>query len=115
MLALSGIIRLTKLRPIKLTKLQPWRRDLLERRRHSRRGTLRRGEALERRHLDRYPQTLSLPELADWISVERLCFPFLTFQLSASGNQSDWDLKLTAPKGVKALLRAEFPEARRTE
>ena len=60
-------------------------------------------------------QTLSLPEVADWISMERLCCSFLNFQLSASGNQSDWDLKLTGPKGVKALLQAEFPEVRRAE
>jgi hypothetical protein len=60
-------------------------------------------------------QTLSLPKVADWISMERLCCPFLTFQLSASGNQSDWDLKLTGPEGVKALLKAEFPEVRRVE
>jgi hypothetical protein len=55
-------------------------------------------------------QTLGLPEVADWISMERLCCPFLTFQLSASGNQSDWDLKLTGPKGVKAVLQVEFPK-----
>jgi hypothetical protein len=34
-------------------------------------------------------QLLSLPQVADWISMERLCCPFLNFQLSASGNQSD--------------------------
>ena len=60
-------------------------------------------------------QTLSWPEVADWISMERLCCPFLTLQLSASGNQSDWDLKLTGLEGVKALLRSEFPEVRRAE
>lgn len=60
-------------------------------------------------------QMLSLPAVADWISMERLCCPFLNFQLSASGNQSDWDLKLTGPKGVKALLQAEFPEVRPAE
>ena len=60
-------------------------------------------------------QALSLPEVADWISMERLCCPFLNFQLSASGNQSDWDLKLTGPKGVKALLKAEFLGVRRVE
>ena len=60
-------------------------------------------------------QVLSLPQVADWISMERLCCPFLNFQLSASGNQSDWELKLTGPKGAKALLQAEFPEVRRAE
>jgi hypothetical protein len=57
-------------------------------------------------------KAISLPEVADWISMERLCCPFLTFQLSASANQSDWALKLTGPEGVKILLKAEFPEAR---
>ena len=55
-------------------------------------------------------RAFSLPEVADWISMERLCCPFLTFQLSISGNRSDWDLRLTGPAGVKALLRAEFPD-----
>ena len=57
-------------------------------------------------------KSLSLPEIADWISMERLCCPFLTFQLSASGNQSDWTLMLTGPEGVKTLLQTEFPDAR---
>jgi hypothetical protein len=54
-------------------------------------------------------KTISLPEVAEWISMERLCCPFLTLQLSASGDQTDWLLKLTGPKGVKPLLQAEFP------
>ena len=60
-------------------------------------------------------QVLSLPQVADWISMERLCCPFLTFQLSASGNESDCVLTLTGPEGVKALLKAEFLEIRRVE
>jgi hypothetical protein len=60
-------------------------------------------------------QALSLPEVADWISMERLCCPFLTLQLSISGSRSDWDLMLTGPEGVKALLRAEFPDVGRAE
>lgn len=54
-------------------------------------------------------KTISLPEVAEWISMERLCCPFLTLQLSASGDQADWLLKLTGPAGVKPLLQAEFP------
>ena len=53
--------------------------------------------------------SMPLPEVAEWISLERLCCPFLTFQLSTSGDQSDWLLKLTGPAGVKPLLKAEFP------
>lgn len=52
---------------------------------------------------------ITLPEVAEWISMERLCCPFLTFQLSTSGNHADWLLKLSGPAGVKALLEAEFP------
>lgn len=52
---------------------------------------------------------IRLPEVAEWMSMERLCCPFLTLQLSASGNQGDWLLKLTGPAGIKALLEAEFP------
>ena len=52
---------------------------------------------------------ITLREVADWISLERLCCPFLNFQLFASGSQSNWVLKLTGPTGVKALLQEEFP------
>jgi hypothetical protein len=52
---------------------------------------------------------VSLPDAAEWISMERMCCPFLTLQLSASGNQTDWVLTLTGPAGVKSLLDAEFP------
>ena len=51
---------------------------------------------------------VSLTEAAEWISFERLCCPFLTMNLSASGDQADWVLALTGPKGVKPLLNAEF-------
>jgi hypothetical protein len=52
--------------------------------------------------------SISLPEAADWIRLERLCCPFLTLQLETSGSQADWSLTLTGPPGVKDLLRAEF-------
>jgi catechol 2,3-dioxygenase-like lactoylglutathione lyase family enzyme len=51
---------------------------------------------------------ISLQEVAEWITMERLCCPFLTLQLSATGNQEDWILTLTGPAGVKSLLEAEF-------
>ena len=54
-------------------------------------------------------KAVTLPEVAEWMKMERLCCPFLTLQLSASGNQADWILTLTGPAGVKALLDAEFP------
>lgn len=54
-------------------------------------------------------KAIGFKEVAEWISMERLCCPFLMFQLSASGHQSDWLLKLTGPRGVKTLLQEEFP------
>lgn len=53
-------------------------------------------------------KAISLPEVAEWISLERLCCPFLTLQISASGNQNNWVLKLTGPEGVKVFLKSEF-------
>jgi hypothetical protein len=52
---------------------------------------------------------ITLPEVAEWMSMERLCCPFLTLQLSAAGNQEGWLLTLTGPEGVKPLLESEFP------
>ena len=52
---------------------------------------------------------VTLPEAAEWINMERLCCPFLTLQLSAAGNETDWTLTLTGPEGVKPLIVGEFP------
>jgi len=52
---------------------------------------------------------VTLSEVAEWISFERRCCPFLTLQISASGNQPHWLLTLTGPEGVKPLLDAAFP------
>jgi hypothetical protein len=54
-------------------------------------------------------EAIKLNEVAEWISMERLCCPFLTFQLSVAGKETDWRLSLTGPAGVKMLLQAEFP------
>src|SRR6266404_4341002 len=52
---------------------------------------------------------ITLPEVAEWITMERLCCPFLTFQLDVKGN-GDSQLTLRGPAGAKAILREEFPE-----
>src|SRR5712691_6380984 len=52
---------------------------------------------------------ITLPEVAEWITMERLCCPFLTFQLDVQGNR-DSRLTLRGPVGAKAILREEFPE-----
>ena len=46
------------------------------------------------------------PEVSDWIAMERLCCPFLTFQLEVVGEVSR--LTMRGPEGVKAVLQAEF-------
>ncbi len=55
-------------------------------------------------------RAVELVEIAEWISLERLCCPFLTLEISTSGKQSPWLLRLTGPAGVKPLIREEFPE-----
>jgi hypothetical protein len=51
---------------------------------------------------------ISLPALAEWITMERLCCPFLTFQIDVK-RTGDTQLTLRGPDGVKAILRDEFP------
>jgi len=53
-------------------------------------------------------QKITLPEVAEWITMERLCCPFLTFQLDVKGDASQ--LTLRGPAGAKAILSEEFPE-----
>ena len=53
-------------------------------------------------------KSITLPEAAEWIAMERQCCPFLTLQITATGNRQTWSLTLTGPTGVKALLQTEF-------
>jgi hypothetical protein len=55
------------------------------------------------------PKKITLPELAEWITMERLCCPFLAFQIDVKGN-GDSHLTLRGPAGAKAILSEEFPE-----
>jgi hypothetical protein len=50
---------------------------------------------------------ITLPEVAEWITLERLCCPFLNFQIEVAGET--WRLTLRGPDGTKAILGAEFP------
>ena len=36
----------------------------------------------------------SMPEVAEWITLERRCCPFLTLQLEATGDGPDYSVKL---------------------
>ena len=48
--------------------------------------------------------SITLPEVAEWIAMERLCCPFLTFLLDVSPGGAT-QLTLCGPKGAKAILR----------
>ena len=51
---------------------------------------------------------ITLPEAAEWMTMERRCCPFLTLQLEATGNEVDFRINLKGPAGVKAFLVSEF-------
>ena len=54
--------------------------------------------------------SISLPELAGWVTFERLCCPFLSFliEIDSSGGVH---LTMRGPKGAKEILQEEFPDA----
>jgi len=55
--------------------------------------------------------TESITKLAEFISNERLCCPFLEFSLRVAPNDEPISLTLTGPEGTQEFLRAEFSEA----
>jgi hypothetical protein len=48
--------------------------------------------------------------LGEWIDLERLCCPFLTFEVRWPSGDAAPTLRLSGPEGVKEFLRAEIPE-----
>jgi hypothetical protein len=50
-------------------------------------------------------------KIAEFISNERLCCPFLKFSLSIVSNIEPIALSLTGPTGTQEFLRAEFDGA----
>ena len=50
--------------------------------------------------------TVSLAELADWVTSERKCCPFFDFEIEREGGPL-W-LKLKGKEGVKRFIRMEF-------
>ena len=50
---------------------------------------------------------ITLPEVSEWIAMERLCCPFLIFQLERVGEA--FRLTMRGPDGAKAILQEEFP------
>ena len=51
---------------------------------------------------------VTMVEAAEWMSMERRCCPFLTLQIEAAGDGSDFKVKLLGPDGVKSFLQSEF-------
>ncbi len=52
--------------------------------------------------------TVSLAELAEWISAERKCCPFFDFEIEQQADNGPLWLKLRGKEGVKAFMRSEF-------
>jgi len=50
-------------------------------------------------------ELVSLLDAARWVSLERLCCPFLTFRLETTGRDRDYWLTLVGPPDAKAILR----------
>jgi len=55
-------------------------------------------------------ETKIITTMAEFISKERLCCPFLEFALKVSANNEPSTLLLTGPEGTQEFLRAEFSE-----
>ena len=58
-----------------------------------------------------FPHTTELAKLAEFISNEKLCCPFLEFTLRIEPNEKPISLTLTGPEGTQEFLREEFSEA----
>jgi hypothetical protein len=54
------------------------------------------------------PSTVSLAELADWVSAESKCCPFFGFHIDLENEGTLLCLRLTGEKGVKEFVRIEF-------
>jgi hypothetical protein len=56
-------------------------------------------------------ETDFISKIAEFISNERLCCPFLQFTLKVDSNSEPVSLSLTGPVGTQEFLRAEFDGA----
>ena len=56
-------------------------------------------------------ETEFISKIAEFISNERLCCPFLKFTLNILSNLEPLSLSLTGPLGTQEFLRAEFDGA----
>jgi hypothetical protein len=55
-------------------------------------------------------KTEFISRIAEFISNERLCCPFLKFSLNVASNSGPISFLLTGPEGTQEFLRAEFSE-----
>ena len=53
-------------------------------------------------------ETELITQIAEFISNERLCCPFLHFTLHVTSDQEPVSFTLTGPSGTQEFLRAEF-------
>ncbi|MCI0552176.1 MAG: hypothetical protein L0287_14590 [Anaerolineae bacterium] len=58
-----------------------------------------------------FPNTTQLTKLAEFISNEKMCCPFLEFTLRIEPDEKPISLTLAGPKGTQEFLREEFSEA----
>jgi hypothetical protein len=49
--------------------------------------------------------------MANFITLERICCPFLNFRISVSADSDEIELALIGNEDVKAFLRSEFGSA----
>jgi len=53
----------------------------------------------------------TIAKLAEFVANERLCCPFLEFELKIAPNDQPISLTLSGPEGTREFLREEFSEA----
>ena len=56
-------------------------------------------------------ETPTLFKIAKFVSNERLCCPFLRFNLEVGAGNDPLRLSLTGPENIKEFLQAEFEDA----
>ena len=54
------------------------------------------------------PQSVTVAELADWVTMESKCCPFFDFHIDLENEGKLICLRLTGEEGVKQFIRAEF-------
>jgi len=57
-----------------------------------------------------FPNETELVKLAEFITKEKMCCPFLEFTLRIEPSEKPISLTLTGPEGTQEFLREEFAE-----